>query len=174
MASDLDTLAALAEAATQGPWHVSDNDSQWVVDNYGVAVADVEESEASWTPSRDAAFIAAARAAVPDLIERVRQAEAENAVLRAKVAEGSRRARMLAETIESECDDDEVCHDHDRTDDGRCALLADVEAIGSALTTQPEPSPTDTTETVCCGDHDDEGGRPCDGCPEKTTPTEGA
>ena len=58
----------------------------------------------------------------------------ENEALRAKVAEGRRIVGMLAETVESECEDDpEMCHEHDRTDDGRCPLLVDLNRAHAAL-----------------------------------------
>ena len=58
----------------------------------------------------------------------------ENEPLRAKVAEGRRIVGMLAEAVESECEDDpEMCHEHDRTDDGRCPLLVDLNRAHAAL-----------------------------------------
>lgn len=58
----------------------------------------------------------------------------ENETLRAKVAEGRRIVGMLAEAVESECEDDpEMCHGHDRTDDGRCPLLVDLNRAHAAL-----------------------------------------
>lgn len=58
----------------------------------------------------------------------------ENEALRAKVAEGRRIVGMLAETVVSECEDDpEMCHGHDRTDDGRCPLLVDLNRAHAAL-----------------------------------------
>ena len=58
----------------------------------------------------------------------------ENEALRAKVAEGRRIVGMLAEAVESECEDDpEMCHEHDRTDDGRCPLLVDLNRAHAAL-----------------------------------------
>lgn len=58
----------------------------------------------------------------------------ENETLRAKVAEGRRIVGMLAETVVSECEDDpEMCHGHDRTDDGRCPLLVDLNRAHAAL-----------------------------------------
>ena len=67
-------------------------------------------------------------------MERAEAAEAEVVTLRAKVAEGRRIVGMLAETVVSECEDDpEMCHGHDRTDDGRCPLLVDLNRAHAAL-----------------------------------------
>lgn len=68
------------------------------------------------------------------LTERAEAAEADAVTLRAKVAEGRRIVGMLAETVVSECEDDpEMCHGHDRTDDGRCPLLVDLNRAHAAL-----------------------------------------
>ena len=72
--------------------------------------------------------------AIKVLTARAEAAEADVVTLRAKVAEGRRIVGMLAETVESECEDDpEMCHEHDRTDDGRCPLLVDLNRAHAAL-----------------------------------------
>lgn len=68
---DLTRLRELHEKATPAPWFVSDTDSQWIVDDYGDAIADTEESRSSWTPSHDAALIAETRNALPALLAEV-------------------------------------------------------------------------------------------------------
>lgn len=81
---ELDALQGLCDGATAGEWHtveVGDNKTPWVVDSH-------ERCVAGGTPggigprANDAAFIAAARAAVPALIGEVRRLTAENAFLR--------------------------------------------------------------------------------------------
>ena len=74
-----------------------------------------------------------------DLLMRAESAEAEVGTLRARLAEGRRIVGMLAETVESECEDDpDICHEHDRTDDGRCPLLVDLNRAYAALATTGE------------------------------------
>ena len=65
---------------------------------------------------------------------RAESAEAEVVTLRARLAEGRRIVGMLAETVESECENErDICHEHDRTSDGSCALLADLLRARAAL-----------------------------------------
>ncbi len=67
-------------------------------------------------------------------MERAEAAEAEVVTLRARLAEGRRIVGMLAETVESECENErDICHEHDRTSDGSCALLADLLRARAAL-----------------------------------------
>ena len=52
----------------------------------------------------------------------------------AKLAELSRRIGILIEAVGLECDPaDGGCHEFDLTDDGRCALLADLEELGAVI-----------------------------------------
>jgi hypothetical protein len=86
---DLDALLALAEAATPGPWRVTrmtlfGGSPGAQVDAPGYCVADCCESD---LPGADAAFIAAARTAVPELIEQVRDTEAVSKICRRAVVE---------------------------------------------------------------------------------------
>ena len=70
---------------------------------------------------------------------RAESAEAEVGTLRARLAEGRRIVGMLAETVESECENErDICHEHDRTSDGSCALLADLLRARAALATTGE------------------------------------
>lgn len=70
---------------------------------------------------------------------RAEAAEAEVVTLRARLAEGRRIVGMLAETVESECENErDICHEHDRTSDGSCALLADLLRARAALATTGE------------------------------------
>ena len=63
----------------------------------------------------------------------------EVATLRARLAAGRRIVGMLAETVESECENErDICHEHDRTSDGSCALLADLLRARAALATTGE------------------------------------
>ena len=81
----------------------------------------------------------AAAEAARALTARAEAAEVEVVTLRAKVAEGRRIVGMLAETVESECEDErDICHEHDRTSDGSCALLADLLRARAALATTGE------------------------------------
>lgn len=73
---DLDKLEALAKSATPGPWKTGSGD-HWSrevrgSDNQGIAWCGHSSGHA------DAMFIAAARAAIPALIERARQAESRD------------------------------------------------------------------------------------------------
>ena len=80
-----------------------------------------------------------ARLVLVDALARAESAEAEVVTLRARLAEGRRIVGMLAETVESECEDDpDICHEHDRTDDGRCPLLVDLNRAYAALATTGE------------------------------------
>lgn len=72
---ELDALQGLCDGATAGEWHtveVGDNKTPWVVDSH-------ERCVAGGTPggigprANDAAFIAAARTALPELIAEVRR-----------------------------------------------------------------------------------------------------
>lgn len=67
---DLDALEALAEAATPGPWEAVGFYVR-LGDGFAVALANSRQEH---SPS-DAAFIAAARTAVPALVARVRELE---------------------------------------------------------------------------------------------------
>lgn len=90
MTDDLTDLEALAQSATPGPW------KRAVVDGMGFAVHRGEhDTIALYADRADAAFIAAARAAVPALIARVRKAEAERDEARAALA----RVEALAEAL---------------------------------------------------------------------------
>ena len=72
--------------------------------------------------------------AIKVLTARAESAEAEVGTLRARLAEGRRIVGMLAETVESECENErDICHEHDRTSDGSCALLADLLRARAAL-----------------------------------------
>jgi len=55
--------------------------------------------------------------------------------LREAAGVARRRLLLLIETVEGECDSPsvDVCHDHDRTEDGRCALAADLNSIETDL-----------------------------------------
>lgn len=74
---DYDELQRLADAATPGPWswhsrQTVDGDS-WAV--FGTSDRALAGNRDGWTP--DAEFIAASRSAVPALLARVRELEAE-------------------------------------------------------------------------------------------------
>ena len=78
-------LAALAEAATPGPWeavHEHAGHHVALVGDLSIIGSDAAESSAD---NIDAAFIAASRAAVPDLLAALADAEAERARLRERV-----------------------------------------------------------------------------------------
>ena len=132
------------------------------VARYGAAIWDAsrhDEGTISWTGANVVAraVIAVADAEVRrltshadglsanlggDLIAwaaRAESAEAEVVTLRARLAEGRRIVGMLAETVESECENErDICHEHDRTSDGSCALLADLLRARAALATTGE------------------------------------
>ena len=92
-----------------------------------------EESEARRVREMDAVDLAMSERA------RALSAEAEVVTLRARLAEGRRIVGMLAETVESECENErDICHEHDRTSDGSCALLADLLRARAALATTGE------------------------------------
>jgi hypothetical protein len=74
---DIDKLEELARAATPGPWHAVDgteSGTKALTTNTGAWLGTIEDGSALRNGA-DAAFIAAARNAVPELIERVRAAE---------------------------------------------------------------------------------------------------
>lgn len=64
--ADLDRLDALAEAATPGPLHASDDDARVVLDSNGERIAETYDPD-------DGRLFAAARLAIPALIAEVRQ-----------------------------------------------------------------------------------------------------
>ena len=75
-------LAALAAAATPGPWRADDQDHRTeVVSVNGAVVADLRDH----TQGDDAALIAASRTAVPELLAALDDAEAERDRLRKRV-----------------------------------------------------------------------------------------
>lgn len=79
---DLDAIRALAEAATPGPWRVGDGGDYF---EWEVVIAPhlptLELSESA-DGAEDAAFIAAARTAVPALLAEVDRLRGENAQLK--------------------------------------------------------------------------------------------
>ena len=78
-------LAALAEAATPGPWeavHEHAGHHVALVGDLSIIGSDAAESSAD---NIDAAFIAASRAAVPELLAALADAEAERDRLRERV-----------------------------------------------------------------------------------------
>jgi chromosome segregation ATPase len=98
------------------------------------------------------------KAVLRDEVERLREAleylrkafnavDAERVTAEAKVARVEARVRTglgkldrLTECIEDECDGETVasiCHEHDRTGEGECALVADLKAIRAALADAP-------------------------------------
>lgn len=90
---DLDRLDALAAAATPGPWQEdgpwwSNHVSGWVITT-GADRNAVAYQPLGWdrlpTSAADAAFIAAARDAVPALVAEVRRLREENAGLKNSV-----------------------------------------------------------------------------------------
>ena len=84
---DLDALEALADAATPGPWEVR---GPFGV-SYSIAEADLfRRPLAGGFYEKDARFSAAARAAVPQLIERVRAAEADRSVAAMQMSQAMR------------------------------------------------------------------------------------
>jgi hypothetical protein len=67
-------------------------------------------------------------------------AEAKLARIEARVRTGLGKLDRLIECIEDECDGETVasiCHEHDRTGEGECALVADLKAIRAALADAP-------------------------------------
>lgn len=118
MSADLDALAALEAAATPRPWSahefghyhddepssiviVQGDDPDWwnaVNDGESIAVLGWDSQEAA-----DAAFIVAAREAVPALIARVREAEKDQRRARAW-AKRARAAEAALATVEALCD----------------------------------------------------------------------
>lgn len=82
MTDDLTDLQALAQAATPGPW-IADEGHGLTADGDPLAAAGPYDDPAGFWCHEDAAFIAAARDAVPALIARVRKAEAERDEARA-------------------------------------------------------------------------------------------
>ena len=119
-----------AEAATQREWfEAADAAAERRLDQ---SIAWMERAEAAEAEVRRLTESRATVAA--NLSASLMLADAEVVTLRAKVAEGRRIVGMLAETVESECEDDpEMCHEHDRTDDGRCPLLVDLNRAHAAL-----------------------------------------
>lgn len=89
--TDLEELKKLEEAASIGPWERGDGSNEVRVycdDALGTCVAECDSPLNSMPIEqrrRNMAFIAAARSALPALIERVEAAEAENARLREMV-----------------------------------------------------------------------------------------
>lgn len=54
--------------------------------------------------------------------------------LRSGIGEPLRKLGRLIEYIEEECDTaGPVCHEHDLTDTGECALVSDLQSIRSGL-----------------------------------------
>jgi len=89
---DLLELRALAEAATPAPWHSVHGIATCEVwsDHGGtprVCVVNQGDDDATDMEHRDAAFIAAARSAVPALLDRVAELEAEIVALKARTKE---------------------------------------------------------------------------------------
>ena len=73
---ELDALRALADAATPGPWEEVVTEGEWWLtgpDIFQDAVMRIDDAELS---QADAAFIAAARVAVPALIAEVERLQA--------------------------------------------------------------------------------------------------
>jgi hypothetical protein len=126
VALDLDCLAQIIEDKGVTTWSISELEYVYDVQN---ATAD-EVIYELWP-----ALVAEVRRKLAaDNHYRAESAEAEVVTLRARLAEGRRIVGMLAETVESECEDDpEMCHEHDRTDDGRCPLLVDLNRAHAAL-----------------------------------------
>jgi hypothetical protein len=97
---DLDELRKLAKVATPGPWHFHQDDGT-ALDISEVCIPrpeeeDVDLSIASLLEDRDGAFIAAANPQVIlELIERVREAEAERDAALARIAELERELTLL-------------------------------------------------------------------------------
>jgi hypothetical protein len=92
MSTDLTALRALEAATTPGPWRPGvaiPHDPEWVHSIHTVA---------------DSAFIAAARNALPELIDRLEAAEAERDRLRAGI-------EALADECEVWADDDDGYHE---------------------------------------------------------------
>jgi hypothetical protein len=88
---NLTDLKALGEKATAGPWVQTGEDGYWVRTKKDGAIADVFDGERGLHNTNDArnrqtfanaAFIAAARTALPALIERVERQDMEIAKLK--------------------------------------------------------------------------------------------
>lgn len=70
---ELDSLEALAAAATRSPWHARDRHLSLVPDNTGMGATLPTNHIGVMTERDDAAFIAASRDAVPQLIAECRR-----------------------------------------------------------------------------------------------------
>lgn len=115
---DLDRLRALADAATPGPWVdyneradlAADIRPMWVVgqmDESGVNwIRDIADVGGDDQDAADAAFIAAARTAVPALTARAEAAEAEVERLRAEVDRCDGCGSTLSRCLRWHGDDD--------------------------------------------------------------------
>lgn len=89
-------LAALAEAATPGPWRADDQDHRTeVVSVDGVVVADLRDH----TQGDDAAFIAASRAAVPELLAALTDAEMRAEARLARLEAVASTARVFSAQV---------------------------------------------------------------------------
>ena len=106
---ELDALKALADAATPGPWLPSHNvdapsDGNWEPDNperegrgEGPTLTGLYRDVKAWAEA-DAAFIAAAREAVPALLAEVQRLRVENERFHAAAMEKTKEcARLLIE-----------------------------------------------------------------------------
>ncbi len=116
---DLDALDALAAAATPGPWEVEFDGTEPAAvyaDDGGIGTAYICRDLAQGVSygEADAAFIAAAREAVPALTARVRELEAGDTFLRlAQVAAAERdearaenaRLRAQVDAVTALCDE---------------------------------------------------------------------
>jgi len=120
-----------AEAATQREWfEAADAAAERRLDQ---SIAWMERAEAA------EAEVVTLRAQVNGLHEELLRDDPDVVTLRARLAEGRRIVGMLAETVESECENErDICHEHDRTSDGSCALLADLLRARAALATTGE------------------------------------
>ncbi len=75
MTLDIAELERLAAAAAPGPWFYSETQDEYPVVYVEASNAATVLFESDWGTRADAAFIAAARTAVPALVARVRELE---------------------------------------------------------------------------------------------------
>lgn len=83
---DLEELERLAKAATPGPWKVDDLNNIRIAPKGRPIVATIHDCEDYLPRMADAQYITAACNAVPELIQRIRELEAEVDLLARKIA----------------------------------------------------------------------------------------
>lgn len=128
----LDHLTALADAATPGPWHLTDS-SAIVAPLTADTIADVWEPTAA---SRNGEFIEAAREALPALVAEVRRLRAELAAEQAQHTTTLRQRNNRSERL---------MYLRDVAKSGQTDLLAE-EALNTLAASVNDHLPADTDE----------------------------